>query len=227
MTENWAYQLRTHWKFMIKTPAIRRLLLTLAAILLGLLVILLPLVGCNGFFVDPALTAVTVTPSSPSVAVGETQQMTATGTYDDGSKQSITDGVSWTTSDASVATVSATGLVKGVATGSVTISATASALSGSTTVTVTASTLTSISITPTSVSLSSGQSQQFTAIGLLQNGNTLNMTTSVTWTSSNTAAATIDSSGLAVAKTVTTSTTTNITAQSGSVTSNTAVITVQ
>ncbi len=220
MREKWVHHRRIHWKITrITTPAARRLLVFGAIVSI--------LTGCDGFFIDPALTAVTVAPSSPSVAIGETQQMTATGTYDNGTKQSITNEVSWTTSDASVATVGATGLVKGIATGSVTISAYASALSGSTTVTVTASSLTSISITPTSASLSSGQSQQLTAIGLLQNGSTLNMTSSVTWTSSNTAAATIDGSGLAVAKTVTASTTTNITARSGSVTSNTAVITVQ
>src|SRR3990172_768707 len=34
-----------------------------------------------------ALTAITVTPTNPAIAVGQTQQFTATKTYDDGSTQ--------------------------------------------------------------------------------------------------------------------------------------------
>lgn len=182
--------------------------------------------GCKNFFIPPALTTVTVAPSTPSVAVGKTQQMVATGTYDNGVTDTITDSASWSTSDNTIATVSSAGLVTGVAAGSATISATLSGVTGSTTVTVTEASLASLSITTTSQSLSSGQTAQFTATGVLQNGNTVDLTDSVTWTSSNTTAATIDSSGLATAETVTSTATTNITAKSGSITSNTIALTV-
>jgi uncharacterized protein YjdB len=183
--------------------------------------------SCNGFFIGPTLSTVTVTPSTPSIAIGKTQQMIATGTYDNSSTDNITDSASWASSDTSIATVSSTGLVTGVAQGSATISATLDGISGSTTVTVTVANLSSISITPSSKSISSGQTQQYTAIGILQNGNTVDLTNSVTWSSSNTTAATIDDSGLVTAKTVSSSATTNITAKSGSTTSNTAVLTVE
>jgi uncharacterized protein YjdB len=189
-------------------------------------VIAVGMVGCKGFFIGPTLTTVTVAPSTPSVAIGKTQQMTATGTYDNSSTETITDSASWASSDVTIATVSSTGLVTGVTSGSATISATLDGISGSTTVNVTVANLASISITPASQSISSGATQQYTAIGVLQNGNTVDLTSSVTWTSSNTAAATIDSSGLATALTVTSTESTNITAQSGSITSNTAVLTV-
>ena len=182
--------------------------------------------GCKNFFIPPALTTVTVSPSTPSVAVGKTQQMIATGTYDNGVTDTVTDSASWSTSDNTIATVSSTGLVTGVATGTATISATLDGISGSTTVTVTLANLSSISITTTSQSLSSGQTAQFTATGILQNGDTVNLTNSVTWASSNTTAATIDSSGLATAQTVTSNQTTSITAVSGSVTSNAITLTV-
>ncbi len=182
--------------------------------------------GCKGFFIGPKLTTVAVTPSTPSVAIGKTQQMTATGTYDNGSTDDLTHSASWASSAVSVAAVSSTGLVTGIASGTATISATSGGISGSTTVTVTVANLSSISITPTSPSISSGQTQQFTAIGVLQDGSTTDLTSSATWTSSNTAAATVDDSGLATAKTVTSTQTTNITAKSGSITSNTAVLTV-
>lgn len=194
--------------------------------MIGLQAITLTFTGCKGFFIGPALTTVTITPSTPSIAIGKTQQMTATGTYDNGSTDNITQSASWASSDAAVATVSSSGLVAGVSSGTATISATSSGISGSTTVTVTVANLSSISVTPTSESISSGQTQQFTAIGVLQDGSTTDLTSSVTWTSSNTAAATIDDAGLATAKTVTSTVTTNITAKSGSVTGNTAVLTV-
>lgn len=197
-----------------------------AACLLFLTSIAVNVSGCKGFFIGPTLTTVTVGPSTPSVAVGKTQQMTATGTYDNGYTESITTSASWATSDVTIATVSSTGLVTGIAAGSATMSATQAGVSGSTTVTVTVANLSSISITPASKSISSGQTQQFTAIGILQNGDTEDVTDAVTWTSSNTAAATIDSSGLATGQTVTSSQTTNITAQSGSITTNIAALTV-
>lgn len=198
-----------------------------AAAFFGLLALgALMTAGCKNFFIGPTLTTVTVTPSTPSVAVGKTQQMVATGTYDNGTTDTVTDSASWSTSDNTIAMVSSTGLVTGVASGTATISATLNAVSGSTTVTVNVANLSSISITSTSQSLSSGQTAQFTATGILQNGNTVDLTDSVTWTSSNTAAATIDSSGLATAQTVTSTQTTNVTAQSGSITSNTITLTV-
>jgi trimeric autotransporter adhesin len=184
------------------------------------------IVGCKGFFIGPTLSTVTLAPSTPSVAVGKTQQMTATGTYDTSSTETVTDSASWASSDVTIATVSSTGLVTGIASGSATISATLDGVSGSTTVNVTVANLASISITPASQSISSGSTQQYTAIGVLQNGNTVDLTNSVTWTSSNTAAATIASSGLATALSVSSTETTNIAAQSGSITSNTAVLTV-
>jgi hypothetical protein len=187
----------------------------------------LVIAGCKGFFIGPTLTTVTLAPSTPSVAVGKTQQMTATGTYDNSSTQTITDSASWASSDVAIAMVSSTGLVTGIASGSATISATLGGVSGSTTVNVTVANLASISITPASQSISSGATQQYTAIGILQNGTTVDLTSSVTWSSSNTAVATIDSAGLATANSVSSTGTTDITAKSGSITSNTATLTVK
>jgi len=181
------------------------------------------LLSCNGFFVDPTLTSITVTPSTPSVAVNSTKQMTATGTYDDGSTKNITASVSWSSDDTSVATVSDTGLVTGLEPGSVRVTATSETISGSTSVTVMVANLRSIAVNPTSASITSDQTQQFTAIGTLEDRSTVDITDAVTWKSSKTGVATVNTSGLATAQG---SGTTNITAVSGSVTSNTAVLTV-
>jgi hypothetical protein len=72
-----------------------------------------------------------VTPSSPTIQTGATQQFTATGTYSDSSTQNITNQVTWTSSNTSVATINAAGLATGVAAGSTTISAAQGTVTGS------------------------------------------------------------------------------------------------
>jgi len=56
--------------------------------------------------------------------------------------------------------------------------------------------LASISVTPGSASISVGNTQQFTATGTYSDGTTLDITSAVTWTSSATGIATIDTKGL-------------------------------
>ncbi|MEN4584686.1 Ig-like domain-containing protein [Pantoea agglomerans] len=82
-------------------------------------------------------TGVTVTPATTSVVVGATRQLTGTVLPTDATDKSGT----WTTSDATKATVSSTGLVTGVAAGTATITFKSNDgnFTGTTTVTVTAS----------------------------------------------------------------------------------------
>ena len=57
--------------------------------------------------------------------------------------------------------------------------------------------LLSIAVTPANPSISSGQTQQFTATGIFSDGITQNLTTSVLWSSSKPGVATINAAGLA------------------------------
>ncbi len=59
--------------------------------------------------------------------------------------------------------------------------------------------LDSMFITPVSMSVPVGAAQQYTATGNYSDASSKNITTQVTWTSSNPAAATINSAGYAVA----------------------------
>src|SRR5207245_8359632 len=76
------------------------------------------------------VAAVTVTPSSGTVAIGQTVQLTATPR--DASGNPLTGrAIGWSSSDNTIATVSSTGLVSGVAAGGpVTITATSEGTSG-------------------------------------------------------------------------------------------------
>ena len=84
----------------------------------------------------PTLTSLMVTPASPSIPVGVTQQFTATGTYSDGSTQNVTSQATWTSSNVGVATINAAGQVVGVSVGTTTISATLAGVVGAAPLTV-------------------------------------------------------------------------------------------
>jgi hypothetical protein len=140
-------------------------------------------VACNGFFVDPILQTITVTPSGTGILIGATQQMTATGTYDDGSQKNITGTSAWTTSDQTIATVTPSGgSVKGIGTGTATIQATNGIVSGSTTVTVQQQ-VTSIVVTPSSQSVSGSGGVPFCLQAIAQPGNQdISSLITTTWT---------------------------------------------
>ena len=172
--------------------------------------------GCKGFFVNPTLTTITVNPATPTVQAGTTLQMIATGTYNDGSTQTLAKNLLWSTSDSTIATISTTGLLTGVSVGTATISANSANISGTTTATISVAGLTSILITPATSSLNPNTQTQFTATGTLQGGGTVNLTNSAQWTSSNTAVATVIT-GLVTTLQPATPTSVTITAASGGI----------
>ncbi len=85
------------------------------------------------------LVSIAVTPTAPTVAPGATQPLTVTGTYNEGSKAVIAVGLTFVSSDPSIATVGASGVVAGVATGTATITTTETSSGRSTTTLVTVS----------------------------------------------------------------------------------------
>jgi len=138
-------------------------------------------VSCHGFFVNPTLTSIGISPTAPQVQQGKTVQLQAFGTYDDGTRNQVKNGVSWASDTPDVATVDTnTGILTGVSTGTATITASAQALSSTATATVFL-TITSITINPTSASVTSGQNQSFT-VSAGSNGGTIDITSSATLT---------------------------------------------
>src|ERR1700722_9064032 len=111
------------------------------------------------------LSSIAVTAGSASFALGTTDQLTATGSYSDGSKKDLTSQVTWASATMTVATVSTAGLATSVAAGTSVISASLSGVTGNDTLTVTAATVVSIVITPLNPTIAPGKTQQFTATG--------------------------------------------------------------
>lgn len=174
--------------------------------LTGTLAFLLALaltISCTGFFQNPVLTTITVDPPTPSVNQGATQQMTATGTYQDGSTSTLTGGTScsgntvcWSSSDTTVATITTGGLLTGVAQGTSTITAASGAITGTTTATVDLTNVTNFQVcegtfgaigacssgsNPLSSNVTAGTFGNFIAQGS-SNGQTFDLTASSTWT---------------------------------------------
>ena len=122
-------------------------------------------VSCRGFFVNPTLTGVSVGPSGLNLTVNQTFQMTATGTFNDGSQKTLTSGVVWSSSAPTVISVGQTsGIVTGLQSGTATITASSggcSACTGTASVSVVISNISSITVTPSSQSVSVGGSAVF------------------------------------------------------------------
>ncbi|MEK7353891.1 MAG: Ig-like domain-containing protein, partial [Chloroflexota bacterium] len=146
----------------------------------------------------PVLVSIAVTPTSPSIAAGLTQQFTAIGTYSDLTTANLTASANWTSSNTTVAVINSAGLATSVAQGTTVITATWGSVSGSASLTVTAPIMIyGITVTPSFASIPLGLTQQFTATGTYDNGSTANLTHMVAWSSSSPGVATITSAGLA------------------------------
>jgi hypothetical protein len=172
-----------------------------------------------------ALASISVTPPAPQLAAAGTAQLTAIGTYTDGSTKDLTGTATWVSSAPSVAMVSA-GLVSCSASASASRSATISATgptatgttTGSTTVTCLAPVLTSITIAPTQLTLPTGGTAQLAATGNFSSGPAQPLTNTVQWSSSVSSVATVSAAGLVTCNAgATMNGSATITATSGSV----------
>lgn len=166
-------------------------------------------VTSNGIIVtvnDAVIMDLTVAPLLPSLPQGLTQVFTAQGDFSNSTTFDLTKDVIWSSSAATVATISDDFANKGKATalniGDTTITAWFGTLtSASTTLTVTEASLSAIAVTPASSSILSLSSQSFIALGTYSDNSTRDVTTEVVWESSVPAVATVASAGIVKALT--------------------------
>lgn len=142
---------------------------------------------------DVPVAKVAVSPQGPTISTGSSVQLSATVTDANGTVVSNR-AVSWTTSNAAIATVSSTGVVTGVIPGTATITATSEGKSGSATVTVTLVPAGNVTVAPTSLALTPGQAGALTATVTDANGQVLT-NRPVSWTTSDAAVATVSQTG--------------------------------
>ena len=153
--------------------------------------------------VPEPVVGVAVSGVPSSFLVGATAQLSATATD---RFHNVISGhrVAWTTSDATVATVSASGLLTAVGAGSTTVSATVDGVTGSAGVTVTAPTpptptpVARVTVALGTVALQTGQTTQASATAYDATGNVL-AGRAVAWSTSDAAVATVSASGVVTA----------------------------
>lgn len=141
---------------------------------------------------DP-VAVVEVTPSAADINIGQIVQLTATprniaGTPLNGRT------VVWSSASPSLATVSSSGVVTGVAAGNAVIIASVDGKQGSAVITVRQVAVASVSVSPSTTAIAAGQTVTLTATTLDASGNTLTGRI-VGWSSSDNAIATVSSNG--------------------------------
>jgi uncharacterized protein YjdB len=147
----------------------------------------------------PALVSITVSPNQASLPVGETDQLTATGKYTDGSTQNLTQSATWSSSGPTVASVSPAGAAVAKAVGTATISATSGSVTGNASFAVTPAAVVALNVVPETLSMPLGTSGPLQAMATMSDGTTQNMTATATWSSTQTAVATVNAQGVVTA----------------------------
>jgi uncharacterized protein YjdB len=156
------------------------------------------------------IASINVIPGTQGVpAPNATAQYIAIGTTTTGATVNLTNSVTWSSSSAQIGTIgAATGLATGVGTGSATITALytppppGNVVTGTAQFTVEGGTIeefTSVTLIPSALTLATGQSSQFIALGTLgASGLVVDVTSSpqATWSSDSTGLAIVNSTGL-------------------------------
>jgi len=155
--------------------------------------------SCRGFFVNPTLSSLAIGPTTLPLSTNQQYQMVATGTFSDGSMETVTSKCVWTSSDPAVATVGTnSGLVQASKTattiGTTTISASDGAITSTTNATVTVCpAVTSLTISADATSGPPGTAITFTATADVGSQSGVDVSTIVTWTPADTSVLTFSS----------------------------------
>jgi hypothetical protein len=153
-----------------------------------------PVLGMN----PATLVSLAVTPATATVAAGNTQQLTATATYSDGSAFNVTALSAWTSASTPVATIgAATGLARGASAGSAVVTAVYGSKNASSTIVVLPPVIASIAVTPATSTVAIGATQQFDATATYSDNTTVQINGIAAWSSATAANGTVSATGLA------------------------------
>jgi Tol biopolymer transport system component/uncharacterized protein YjdB len=157
------------------------------------------LAACSDSTTTPtAVAQVRVAPADPTLTVGETVTLSAQALDEDGGVI-IGRQVSWSSSSAAVASVTSSGIVTALGSGTVVIRATVGDRYGQATLVVRPAPVAQVVIDPSSVTVNVGQSVALTARSFDGAGNELHDRT-VTWTSGDPSVADVDATGRVLGK---------------------------
>ncbi len=145
--------------------------------------------------VNLAVSQIQIIPASVQLAIGTTTKLTAIATFADNSTQDVSSQIAWLSSNNAVATVDSTGLVTGVAAGSVTLSATLLGVTATTSIQVNNASPTALQVIPAVSTIALGTKSQLQAIATFSDGSTQDVSAQALWSSDNPVIASVDSQG--------------------------------
>jgi hypothetical protein len=137
--------------------------------------------------VSPAsLSSIAITPSDISLAKGSSEPVNVTASFSDNTKQDVSSQVDWVNSNDQIAIIKDDLFtVQALLEGSTTLSASLLGEQADLSITVTNAELVSLALNPINASIPLGQSQQYYAQGTFADGTVQDLTSEVTWISSN------------------------------------------
>ncbi|WP_342058627.1 beta strand repeat-containing protein [Aeromonas sp. OTU364] len=145
---------------------------------------------------DAIATKVSIIPPTTRLAKGLTLQLQAIATLSDDTTRDVSTQASWQSSNSTVLSVDDKGKATAIEAGDATVTATVQGVTGQTTISAVALTVSQIQIIPATVQLAIGTTTKLTAIATFADQSTQDVSSQVGWLSSNTAVATVDSTGL-------------------------------
>src|SRR5271169_726683 len=147
-----------------------------------------------------ALNTITVSSPQSLLAVGTTTQLTASGTFSDGTAQDLTASVRWSSSSPNIVAISPGGVAQAKGGGTANVIATLGPVSGAQAFTATAAALNTITVSSPLSLLPVGTTTQLTASGTYSDGTAKDLTASVRWSSASPNVVAISPVGVAQAK---------------------------
>lgn len=145
----------------------------------------------------PPFTELRITPSTVAIEPGATQAFVAEGILSSGQATDITSRVTWSVSDATVASIDAQGVLTAHKEGNVTVTGTAASLSAVATVAVRWA-FVALRITPDTIALEPGAIHPLAVYGV-PGGQLIDVAALVTWASANTSITTVSTAGVVTA----------------------------
>ncbi|WP_429164374.1 beta strand repeat-containing protein [Aeromonas rivipollensis] len=145
---------------------------------------------------DAIATKVSIIPPTTKLAKGLTLQLQAIATLSDDTTKDVSTQANWQSSNPTVLSVDDQGKATAIAAGDATVTATVQGITGQTTVSAVDLTVSQLQIIPATVQLAIGTTTRLTAIATFADQSTQDVSSQVGWLSSNTAVATVDSTGL-------------------------------
>lgn len=140
------------------------------------------------------LQQIIISPYIDTLAKEDQMDFVATGIYSDQSSTDLSEEVSWSVNDESLADIDSSGHVIPLTSGVVTIISSIDGLQAERSLTITEVTLDTIQIVPSQAEIASGLQQEYQALGHFSDGSSRDISDQVGWSSSPSQVASIDSS---------------------------------